>query len=554
MDNTIVGDARNGDAPGSESGPGIADAHSAPARGAAADSLRGGGAGPAGTAVSGTTIGRHNIWTLLVVCAATFMLLLDVTIVTVALPDIQLELSASFTAVQWVIDAYALTLAALLLVSGSLADRFGLRLVFTIGLGVFTAGSALCAGAQGATMLVLSRGLQGVGGAILFATSLALLAVTFHGRARGMAFGVWGAVTGVATSLGPILGGALTTGVSWRAIFWINIPIGIVAIAVSLKYVSESKSPHAARPDWTGAAAFTAGLVALVYGLIRAGQEGWTDTTVLGCFAAAAVLLALFIAVERRVAHPMFDLSLLRIPTFVGGSVAAFAMNGSLFAMFLYVVIYLQNGLGYSALETGARMLLVSGMTLVAATVAGRVSAHVPTKWLIGPGLGLVAVGMFLMTGLDAGSDWTHFIPGFLVAGLGAGLVNPPLASTAIGVVRPQRSGMASGINNTCRQVGIAVGTAVYGTIFATSMRNAFDGSAQGAGGQGAELGEAVQHGSVDAIVGAVPPEQRGALLHELLGGFASAMDDLLLTGGLVALAGAVLSVLLIRARDFVQA
>ena len=165
----------------------------------------------------GGSIGRHKIWTLLVVCAATFMLLLDVTIVTVALPDIQHELHASFSAVQWVIDAYALTLAALLLVSGSLADRFGLRRVFVIGLGVFTLGSALCAAAQDATMLVVSRALQGVGGAILFATSLALLAVNFHGKARGMAFGVWGAVTGVATSLGPILGGGLTTGVSWRA-------------------------------------------------------------------------------------------------------------------------------------------------------------------------------------------------------------------------------------------------------------------------------------------------------------------------------------------------
>ncbi|WP_328825246.1 MFS transporter [Tomitella gaofuii] len=521
--------------------------------GDAVDAAAAGRKAAEGTAAAGAgSIGRHNIWTLLVVCAATFMLLLDVTIVTVALPDIQHELSASFTAVQWVIDAYALTLAALLLVSGSLADRFGLRLVFTVGLVVFTGGSALCAGAQDATMLVLSRAVQGIGGAILFATSLALLAVNFHGKARGMAFGVWGAVTGVATSLGPILGGALTTGVSWRAIFWINIPIGVIAVVATLRYVAESKSPHAARPDWTGAATFTAGLVALVYGLIRAGQEGWTDGAVLGCFAAAVVLLAAFVVVERRVAHPMFDLSLLRIPTFLGGSIAAFAMNGSLFAMFLYVVIYLQNGLGYSALETGVRMLLVSGMTLVAATVAGRASAHVSTKWLIGPGLALVAVGLFLMMGLDAGSDWTHFIAGFVVAGLGAGLVNPPLASTAIGVVAPQRSGMASGINNTCRQVGIAVGTAVYGTIFATSMRGALEGA--GATGQGAQLAGAVQHGSVASIVGSAPPEQQASLAHELLAGFAGSMDDLLLTGGIVALVGAVLAIVLIRSRDFVQA
>src|SRR5699024_7207593 len=213
--------------------------------------------------------------------------------------------------------------------------------------------------------------------------------------------------------------------------------------------------PHPTRPDWIGAATFTGALVALVYGLIRAGQESWTDVAVIVCFVATVVLLAAFVVIERRVKHPMFDLSLLRIPTFLGGSVAAFAMNGSLFAMFLYIVIYLQNALGYSALETGVRMLLVSGMTLVAATIAGRVSAHIPMRWLIGPGLGLVALGLFLMMGLDADSDWTHLIAGFLVAGVGAGLVNPPLASTAIGVVQPHKSGMASGVNNTCRQVGI---------------------------------------------------------------------------------------------------
>lgn len=526
-----MGDARGGDAPGTEARPGGA---------------------PAAGGADGSTIGRHNVWTLLAVCAATFMLLLDVTIVTVALPDIQHELHADFSAVQWVIDAYALTLAALLLVSGSLADRYGLRRVFVIGLGVFTIGSALCAAAQDPAMLVGSRALQGVGGAIMFATSLALLAVNFQGKARGMAFGVWGAVTGVATSLGPILGGALTTGVSWRAIFWINIPIGVIAIAATLRYVSETRSPHAHRPDWAGAGTFTAALVALVYGLIRAGEDGWTTPAVIGCFVATVVLLAAFVVVERRVAHPMFDLGLLRIPTFLGGSLAAFAMNGSLFAMFLYLVVYLQNGLGYSALETGVRMLLVSGMTLVAATIAGRVSAHLSTRWLIGPGLVLVAVGMFLMTGLDAGSDWTHFIPGFIVAGLGAGMVNPPLASTAIGVVAPHKSGMASGVNNTCRQVGIAVGTAVYGTIFASAMRGSLEGGPAGA--HGGQLAGAVQHGSVDSVVGAVPEAQRAALTHDLLGAFASSLNDLLVVGGLVALAGGIAAFLLIRARDFVQA
>src|SRR5664280_2762820 len=372
-------------------------------------------------------------WTLVVVCAATFMLLLDVTIVIVALPAIQSGLHATFSDVQWVVDAYALTLASVLLTAGSLADRYGRRLLFTIGLVVFTLGSLLCGVAQSPIMLILSRSAQGVGGAILFATSLALLAQSFHGHERGVAFGVWGAVTGVAVGLGPVLGGIITTGINWRGIFLVNLPIGVAALAVTRWRVAESKTPNAARPDWAGFATLTAGLVSLVSGLIRAG----------------VVLLGAFVAVERRARHPLFDLGLFRIPTFSGGLAAAFAMNGSLYAILLYLVLYLQDDLGFSALGTGVRLLILSGATLVTATIAGRLSTHMPVRWLIGPGLLLVGVGQLLMTGLDGSSSWTHLVPGFVVAGAGAGMVNPPLASTAVGVVTPHRSGMASGVN-TC--------------------------------------------------------------------------------------------------------
>jgi MFS family permease len=228
-------------------------------------------------------------WVLGVVCAATFMLLLDVTIVVVALPEIQSGLHTSFSGVQWVVDAYALTLASALLTAGSLADRYGRRLLFTIGLAVFTAGSLVCGLAQSSLELVLSRSAQGVGGAILFATSLALLAQTFHGKERGVAFGVWGAVTGVATGLGPVLGGVITTGISWRGIFLVNLPIGVAAIMVTRWKVDESRTPYAARPDWAGFGALSAGLVSLVYGLIRAGESSWGDVGVIVCLALAAV-------------------------------------------------------------------------------------------------------------------------------------------------------------------------------------------------------------------------------------------------------------------------
>ncbi len=333
-------------------------------------------------------------WTLVVVCAATFMLLLDVTIVIVALPGIQSGLHAGFSGVQWVVDAYALTLASVLLTAGSLADRYGRRLLFTIGLVIFTLGSLLCGLAQSPLMLILSRSAQGIGGAILFATSLALLAQSFQGKERGMAFGVWGAVTGVATGLGPVLGGVITTGISWRGIFLVNLPIGVAAVAITRWRVEESKTPHAARTDWAGFGLLTAGLVSLVYGLIRAGEIAWSDRGVVVCLALAAVFLVGFVGVERRAEHPMFDLSLFRIPTFGGGLAAAFAMNGSLFAMLLYLVLYLQDDLGYSALGTGLRLLVITAGSLVAATVAGRLSSHMPVRWLIGPGLVLVGVGL----------------------------------------------------------------------------------------------------------------------------------------------------------------
>src|ERR1700733_9740199 len=239
-------------------------------------------------------------WTLVVVCAATFMLLLDITIVIVALPTIQSGLHASFSEVQWVIDAYALTLASVLLTAGSLADRYGRRLLFSIGLVVFTVGSLLCGIAQSPIMLILSRSGQGIGGAILFATSLALLAQNFHGKERGVAFGIWGAVTGVAAGLGPVLGGAITTGISWRGIFLVNLPVGVAALAITRWRVDESKTPDAARPDWAGFVTLTAGLVSLVYGLIRAGEIAWSDTGVVICLALAGLLLLVFVAVERR--------------------------------------------------------------------------------------------------------------------------------------------------------------------------------------------------------------------------------------------------------------
>src|SRR6478672_5191710 len=361
-------------------------------------------------------------WTLIAVCTGVLMLLLDITIVNVALPDMQQALNASLADLQWVIDAYALTLAALLLTAGSIADLAGRRRVFAIGIVVFTGGSLLCGVANSVTFLALARALQGTGGAIMFATSLALLAQAFPPTERGVAFGVFGAITGVAVAVGPVLGGVITSGLSWRWIFFVNLPIGILALAVTLLRVEESRAPGAQRPDWAGFVTFSLALAGLVYGLIRSQPDGWSSPGVLGSLVAAAVLLVAFVVVEWRSTHPMFDLGLLRVPTFSGGLIAAFAISASLFAMLTYLVLYLQNVLGYSALQTGIRFLPLTGTIFVFAAIAGRLIDRVPTRWLISPGFVFVGAGLLLMRGLQAGDDWTHLLPGFVVAGVGAGL------------------------------------------------------------------------------------------------------------------------------------
>ncbi|MGO8884713.1 MAG: MFS transporter [Streptosporangiaceae bacterium] len=493
-------------------------------------------------------------WTLVAVCLGTFMLLLDITIVNVALPDIQRALSSSFSDLQWVVDAYALTLAAFLLTAGSLADMFGRRRLYLIGLVIFTAASVLCGFATSTLMLQLSRALQGVGGAIMFAVSLALLADAFRGRDRGVAFGVWGAVTGLAVAIGPLLGGVLTSGLSWRWIFFVNAPLGVAAVIISLMKVAESRAPHAARPDWAGFALFTVALSSLVYGLIESNQKSFTDSLVLGCFAAAALLLIVFVIVELRSAHPMFDLSLFRLPTFSGGSVAAFGVSASIFAMILYLVLYLQDILGYSPLATGVRLMVLSGGILATSTLAGRLTSHVPVRLLVGPGLIIVGVGLLLMRGLDASSSWTHLIPGMIVSGVGVGMVNPPLASTAVGVVKPQRAGMASGINSTFRQVGIATGIALLGTLFSNKVHSEVVSrvtAVHGLSGRGPQIATAVQSGQIEHVLSKLPPQARQSVGMITRAAFTTGLDRILLVAAVIALASGVISLAAIRSKDF---
>jgi EmrB/QacA subfamily drug resistance transporter len=499
-------------------------------------------------------------WTLIAVCTGVFMLLLDITVVNVALPDIQRSLHSSFSDLQWVIDAYSLTLAAFLLTAGVVGDMFGRREVFALGLGIFSLSSLLCGLSTSSLMLNLSRGAQGIGGAIMFATSLALIAQAFQGRDRGTAFGIYGAVIGGAVAVGPLIGGVITSGIGWRWIFFVNLPIGVVAIFTTLTRIEKSKDPNSRRVDWIGFVSFSASLFLLVFALVRGNNEGWSSTTILILLIGSAALMIVFLVAELRQKEPMLDLSLFRRPAMVGVSIASFAIAASIFAMFLYQTLYLQDVLGYGPLAAGLRFLPITVLAFMAAPIAGKLTVRLPSRYLMGLGLLLVAIGCFLMSHTAADSTWTVLLPGFLVAGTGIGIANPVLASASVAVVPHERSGMASGSANTFRQVGIATGIAGLGAVYQSQVLQKTLGTlGQSAAGHqvitsgGNQLSQAITEGGVREAAGAIPiPAVRQTLLHAYQVGFTSTFNHLMIISTFVALAGSLAGFLLVRQRDFV--
>jgi EmrB/QacA subfamily drug resistance transporter len=490
-------------------------------------------------------------WTLLLVSIATFMLLLDVTIVNVALPDIQRELNASLSSLQWVVDAYSLMLAAFLLTAGSLGDRLGRRRVFTIGFGVFTFASFLCGLSQDPTLLNLARGLQGIGAAGMFATSLALIGQEFHGKDRAMAFGVWGAVVGGAVAVGPLIGGVITENFGWEWIFFVNVPIGITAMVLTERKIVNVFAQDPEPVDVPGLVTFSSALFLLIFGLIRGNPEGWGSGVIVACLVGAAVLMALFVAIQLRVRHPMLDLSLFRKPAFNGVSAVAFTLSAGMFAMFLYLTIYMQGVLDFSPLEAGLRFLPLTVLGFIVAPISGALSRRVPIRVLFGIGMTLVGVGLLLMHGVTPSSEWTTLLAGFVVAGIGIGTTNPGIGQAAIAVVPVEKSGMGSGINTTFRQVGIATGVAGLGAVFQGQVDS--------------KLGELLPHapsglGEVVASSGSrgvseldLPPAIHAKAAHAADIAFTSGFNEILVIAAIVSFVGAILGFALVRSRDFVQ-
>jgi EmrB/QacA subfamily drug resistance transporter len=494
-------------------------------------------------------------WTLIAVSVATFMLLLDITVVNTALPAIEEDLNASFTDLQWVIDAYTLSLAALVLTAGSLADRLGRRRVFAIGLGIFTVASLGAGFAPDPTFLNIARAVQGIGGAIMFAVSLALVAQEFApGRERGTAMGIYGATIGVSVAIGPLVGGALVDSLGWESVFFLNVPVGIAAIGVTYAKLRESRDPNATRIDWAGLLTFSTALFLLVLALIRGNDEGWGSTMIVSLLGGAAALLVAFLVIETRVKEPMLPLRFFRKPAFTGVQLAALGVSASMFSLFLYITFYLQNYLGHSPLEAGLIYLPFTVVNFFVAAAGGALLARLPARGIMSAGLVITGVGLLLMGGLDPADEWTALLGGFILGGVGTGLLNPVIADVAVSVVPKEQSGMASGINDTFRQVGIAVGIAAWGALFlgrgAEKIEELAAGTPAATGERPRQLMEAVSSGNLDGALASVPAGARERVASAAGEGFLSGLNEIFMLGGIFAIAAAIAALWLVRERD----
>jgi EmrB/QacA subfamily drug resistance transporter len=429
---------------------------------------------------TGSAANPRRWWTLVATSFGLFMVLLDITIVNVALPVIGRSLGASFAELQWVIDAYTLVLAVLIVTGGRLGDLFGRKRLFILGLGIFSLGSLLCGlsgtltppGLSPVHVLLGARALQGVGGAIMLPLALAIIAATFQGKERGLAFGIYGGVSALGVAIGPLIGGLLVAGVGWQAIFYVNVPVGIIAMLLCLWAVSESRDEHASRKvDIPGLLTLTLGLFSFVLALIQGSDKGWTSAYILGLFANAAFWLIVFTLIERRVRQPMIDLGLFKNTRFTGACLVAFSLSAGLYGLIFYLTLYLQNFLGFSALGAGVRTLTFTAPILIASPLAGALGERLGARRIMSFSLALLVVAVLLMLRVspqDTPADWVVLLPAFLIAGIASGFLNPPIATVAMGAVSRAKTGMASGINNVFRQLGVAFGVAFLGALLSS--------------------------------------------------------------------------------------
>jgi EmrB/QacA subfamily drug resistance transporter len=419
---------------------------------------------------------ENRKWLALALLATVqFMVVLDIAIVNVALPSIQVDLGFSQENLQWVISAYALVFGGFLLLGGRAADLVGRRLVFLVGLVIFTLGSLVSGLAWDDTSLIGARALQGLGAAVISPAALSILTTTFaEGRERNLALGVWGAVGGFGAAAGVLAGGILTEALSWEWIFLVNIPVGLGALALTPLLLSESRDASVRTFDLPGAVFVTGGLVALVYAITQADNYGWTSLETIGVFAASAVLLAAFVVWERRVAEPLVPFGIFRVSTVTGANVAGLILGTAMFAMFLMLTLYMQQVLAYSALETGLAYLAVAGTAILWSGVAAQLVTRVGVKPVLVAGMVLLTIGLVYFTQVSVGGSYVgDLLPGFLLIGAALGFSFVPISIAAVAGVQASEAGLASGLINTSQQIGGALGIAALSTVATTRTEDA---------------------------------------------------------------------------------
>ncbi|HEY8406930.1 MAG TPA: MFS transporter [Gaiellaceae bacterium] len=407
-------------------------------------------------------------WTLAAVAVGLFMIMLDNTVVNVALPSMRRSLHMSLSELEWVVAGYALTFAAFMLTGGKLADYVGRRLIFMLGLVVFTGASLACGLAPNGGFLIGARVVQGLGGALMNPATLSIITATFPPRERGRAIGIWAGVSAMALAIGPLVGGLLTEHVNWNWIFFINVPVGIAGLVTAPLLIDESRdTSHEQRLDVPGLATSGLGLFALTFAFIEANSYGWTSWQILGAFAVAAVALIAFILLERHQRIPMLDLSLFRNRTFGGANASMLFVGLAMFGTFFYVSLYMQQVLGYSPVQTGASFLPLTLLIIVIAPRAGALTDKVGSRWLVGFGMTLLAVMLFYYSQLGANESFWKILPGLLIGGIGMGSTMTPLTAAAMSAVAVDKAGVGSAVLNSARQVGGSLGIAVMGAIVA---------------------------------------------------------------------------------------
>jgi len=410
-------------------------------------------------------------WTLGAVAFGLFMIMLDNTIVNVALPSIQRELAIGVSELEWIVNGYALTFGVLMLGGGKLADLLGRRLIFIAGLAIFTVSSLVCGLASSADMLIAARVVQGVGSALMNPATLSIIAATFPRRERGMALGIWAGVSAMALAIGPLVGGVITEYINWSWIFFINVPIGVLGIVVARLVIDESRDTSAEqRLDLGGLVVSAIALFALTFALIEANNYGWMSAPILSLFAIAVAGLALFVLLELRQQAPMLDLSLFRNATFAGANTVMLLVGLAMFGVFFFVSLFVQNILGYSATEAGATFLPMTLLIVLVAPAAGKLTDRIGSRWLMASGMVLLTGSLLVFSRLDAASSYWNLLPALLLGGFGMALAMTPTTAAVMGSVPVDKAGVGSAVLNSMRQVGGSLGIAIMGAIVTVSL------------------------------------------------------------------------------------